>query len=72
MKNNQRNHIETFTYLTQVKAVLFAVISATSYYRFLGSTVSKTHEVFRVSKSTTRTRNYRRTRNRSWVFGCVT
>ena len=25
-------------YLTQVKAVLFAVISATSYYRFLGST----------------------------------
>jgi len=35
MKNNQRN---TFMYLTQVKAVHFAVISATSYYRFLGST----------------------------------
>ena len=25
-------------YLTQVKAVLVAIISATSYYRFLGST----------------------------------
>ena len=35
MKNN---HIGSFLYLTQVKAVLFAVISATSYYRFLGST----------------------------------
>ena len=30
MKNNQRNHIGTFMYLTQVKAVLFAIISATS------------------------------------------
>ena len=38
MKNNQRNHIGTFLYLTQVKAVLFTVISATSYYQFLGST----------------------------------
>ena len=27
-----------FMYLTQIKAVLFAIISATSYYRFLGST----------------------------------
>ena len=38
MKNNQRNHIGTSPYLTQVKAVLFTVISATSYYQFLGST----------------------------------
>jgi len=30
-----------FLYLTQVKAILFAVISATSYYRFLGSTPFK-------------------------------
>jgi len=37
MKNNQQNHIRIFLYLTQVKAVLFAVISATPYYRFLGS-----------------------------------
>ena len=40
-KNNQQNHIGTFLYLTQVKAVLFAVIPATSYYRFLGSTPFK-------------------------------
>jgi len=33
-ENNQQNHIGTFLYLTQVKAV----ISATSYYQFLGST----------------------------------
>ena len=38
MKNNQRNHIGTVIYLTQVKVVLFTVISATSYYLFLGST----------------------------------
>ena len=31
----------TFLYLTQVKAVLFSIISATSYCRFLGSTPSK-------------------------------
>jgi len=37
-ENNQQNHIGTFLYLTQVKAVLFTVISATSYYQFLGST----------------------------------
>ena len=37
-KNNQQNHIGTFLYLIQVKAILFVVISATSYYRFLGST----------------------------------
>jgi len=34
-EKNQRNHIGM---LTQVKVVLFAVISATSYYRFLSST----------------------------------
>ena len=38
MKNNQRNHIGMFMYLTQVKAALFVVISATSYFKFLGST----------------------------------
>jgi len=35
MKNNQKNHIGSFMYLTQVKVVLFSV---TSYYWFLGST----------------------------------
>ena len=38
MKRNQHNHIGTFPYLIQVKVVLFAIISATSYYQFLGST----------------------------------
>ena len=33
LKNNQWNHIGTFMYLTQVKAVLFTIISATSYYQ---------------------------------------
>jgi len=37
-KNNQHNHTRTFLYLIQVQAVLYAVLSATSYYRFLGST----------------------------------
>jgi len=37
-KNNQHNHIRTFLYLIQVQVVLYAVISATSYYRFRGST----------------------------------
>ena len=37
-KKKQQNHTGTFLYLTQVKAVLFAVILATSYYWFLGST----------------------------------
>jgi len=32
MKINQQNHSGMFLYLTQVKAVLFAFISATSYY----------------------------------------
>ena len=41
MKNNQQNHIGAFMCLTQVKAVLFTVISATSYYRFLDSTPFK-------------------------------
>ena len=47
MKNNQQNHIGMFMYLTQVKAVLFAIISATSYYRFLGSTPFEiTHGIY--------------------------
>ena len=37
LKNNQQNHIGTFLYLTQVKAVLFIIISATSYCQFLSS-----------------------------------
>jgi len=37
-ENNQHNHIRTFLYLIQVQAVLYAVISATSYYQFRGST----------------------------------
>jgi len=37
-KNNQYNHIRTFLYLIQVQVVLYAVISATSYYRFFDST----------------------------------
>ena len=41
MRSNQQNHIGMFLYLTQVKVVLFAVVSATSYYRFLGSTPFK-------------------------------
>jgi len=41
MKSNQQNHIGMFLYLTQFKAVLSAVNSATSYYRFLGSTPFK-------------------------------
>ena len=38
MKYNQQNRIGMFMYLTQVKVVLFAVFSHTSYYQFLGST----------------------------------
>ena len=61
MKNNQQNHIGTFLYLTQIKAVLFAIISATSYYRFLDFTPFEIIMVFTVSNSTTctRTRKYR-------------
>jgi len=34
-------------YLTQIKAVLFAIISAISYYRFLGSTPFEiTHGIY--------------------------
>jgi len=33
-ENNQQNHIGTFPYLIQVKAVLFTIISGTSYYQF--------------------------------------
>ena len=32
MKNSQRNRIGTFVYLTQVKAVLFTIISALGSY----------------------------------------
>jgi len=47
MKNNQQNHIGMFMYLTQIKAVLFAIISAISYYRFLGSTPFEiTHGIY--------------------------
>jgi len=38
VKNDQRNHIGTFMYPTQVQVVLFPVISSTSYYQFLGPT----------------------------------
>jgi len=38
MKNNQHNQIRMFLYLIQVQAVLYAIISATSYYRCSGST----------------------------------
>ena len=38
---NQQIHIVTLLYLVQVKAVLFAVISVSSYYCFLGSTLFK-------------------------------
>jgi len=37
----------------------FAVISATSYYRFLGSTLSKLHVVVLVAVSNSNTRKYR-------------
>ena len=36
--NYQHTHTRTFLYLIQVQAVLYAVISATTYYRFPGST----------------------------------
>ena len=41
MKDNQHNHTRMFPYLIQVQAVLYAVISATSYYQFCGSTPFK-------------------------------
>ena len=37
LNKKQQDYIGAFLYLIQVKAVLFAVISATSYYQFLGS-----------------------------------
>jgi len=37
-KQSIESYIGTFLYLIQVKAILFIVISATSYYQFLGST----------------------------------
>jgi len=36
VKLNEKQQMES--YLTQVKVILFAIISATSYYRFRGST----------------------------------
>jgi len=42
MKTNQHNHTRMFLYLIQVQAVLYAVISATSYYWFRGSTSFET------------------------------
>jgi len=38
MKNHQRNQIRTCLYLIQVQVVLYAIISATSYYWFCGFT----------------------------------
>ena len=38
MKNGQHNQIRTLLHLIQVQAVLYAVISATAYYRFPGPT----------------------------------
>ena len=58
-------------YLTQVKAVLFAVISTTSYYWFLGSAPFESHVVFTVSNLTMCTQKYRHTRNRSGRSGNV-
>jgi len=40
-KQSTESYIGTFLYLIQVKAILFIVISATSYYQFLGSTPFK-------------------------------
>jgi len=40
-KVNGKQSTDSFLYLIQVKAVLFAFISATSCYRFLGSAPSQ-------------------------------
>jgi len=40
-KNNQHSQIRMFLFLIQVQAVLYAVISATSYYQFRDSTPFK-------------------------------
>jgi len=45
VKNNQHNQIRRFLSLIQVQAVLYAVISATSYYWFHGSTPFESHVV---------------------------
>jgi len=50
MTKNQQNHVGTFLYLRQIKVVLFVVISATSYYWFLGSTP------FEITRSATQIR----------------
>jgi len=62
MKNNQQYHIGMFLYLM---VVLFAVISATFYYQFLGSTP---FEISRGSysqqcNSYSHSRKYRRNRS---------
>ena len=64
MKINQQNHSGMFRYLTQVKAVAFASISATSYYQSLGSTSSKIASG-NYSQQRNHTLKYRRTRNQS-------
>jgi len=47
----KNNHIGTVLYLIHVKVVLFAIISAASYYQFLGSTPFNLHVVVTVSNS---------------------
>ena len=64
MKNNQRNHSGTFLYLTQVKAVLFAVLSP-----IIGSLAphfSKWHRAFRVINLNMRTRECTRNLSGAW------
>ena len=61
-RHSQWNHTRMFLYLIQVQAVLYVVISATSYYRFCGSTP---FEIARDSygqqhNSYSHTRKYRR------------
>ena len=67
-ENNQHNQIRTFLYLIQVQTVLYAVISATSYYRFCGSTPFESHVVLArdlVMVSNSNTQKYRHKRSRS-------
>jgi len=51
-QNNQHNHTRTFLYLIQVQAILYAVISATSYYWFVAPPLAKSHVVVTVSNAT--------------------
>ena len=41
MENEQHNQIKTFLYLIQAQEIHYAVIPATSYYRFCGFTPFK-------------------------------